>query len=368
MAITLDNAKLYSKLEISNIREKELADIVRDAPIAIAFGYPDGRLDNCNAAFSELTGYTISELQHINWNDVLTPDKWKTVEGELLSQLNALGKTITYEKEYIHKNGDIVPIELLASAEFDSEGHILRYIGFARDITDKKKVELKLVNYQKRLRNLAQDLTISEEIVRKQIAVDLHDNVGQLLSSSRMQLAKALDMEENPEVSIRLKSISQALRTATQATRESIFNLSPPQLNEVGLYAAAHDWMIDSIQNKHDISTSITGEDEIPDLEKNTRFLIFRSIRELITNVLKHAGAHHIKVNFEQRGDMLLISVEDDGVGFNYSSELLRLKSDSYGLFSIQERLTDLGGSMTIDSVINKGTKATLSVPFKNKV
>ncbi len=483
------------KLRVSNLREKELADIVRDAPIAIAFGYPDGRLDNCNAAFCKLTGYTISELKHINWNDVLTPDKWKTAEGEMLSQLNVSGKTITYEKEYIHKNGDIVPIELLVTGEFDSEGNILYYIAFitdiserkqaqeilqesenrfrgtfeqaavgiahvstdgrflrinekfceivgynqdemlsinfqkithpedldndighvqdllngeadsyfiekryirkdgivvwvnltvnlllretsepdyfisvVEDITDKKNVERKITEHQERIKKIANKLVINEEVIRRQIAVDLHDNVGQLLSSSRMQLARVLDMEENAEILIRLKNISQALRTAIQATRESIFNLSPPQLNEIGLYAAVHDWMQEHIDKKHDIGTSITTEGDIFDLDDNTGFLLFRSVRELITNVLKHARAHHIKVHFEQRENTLLISVEDDGAGFDYSPELLRLKRESYGLFSIQQRLLDLGGSLTINSVLTKGTIVTLSLPLKEDI
>jgi PAS domain S-box-containing protein len=132
------------ELEASIKREKELADIVRDAPIAIAFGYPDGRLENCNDAFSELTGYSIAELQQINWNEVLTPLKWRASEGEKLNQLSVSQRSVQYEKEYIRKDGTTIPIELTVAAKFDPNGNIIHYTGFISDITERKQAEIAL--------------------------------------------------------------------------------------------------------------------------------------------------------------------------------------------------------------------------------
>ena len=125
-------------------REKELANIVREAPIAIAFGYPDGRLENCNDAFSKLTGYTIAELQQIDWNEVLTSPQWRTSEEEKLSQLSVSQKSVQYEKEYIRKDGIRVPIEITAAAKFDPAGNIIHYTGFISDITERKQAEIAL--------------------------------------------------------------------------------------------------------------------------------------------------------------------------------------------------------------------------------
>jgi signal transduction histidine kinase len=83
-------------------------------------------------------------------------------------------------------------------------------------------------------------------------------------------------------------------------------------------------------------------------------------------NVVKHARASRLKVDFKSNKEMLEITVQDDGVGFNYNPDLLRYKSNTYGLFSIQERIIDLGGTLIIDSVIDKGTKVKLLVPFKD--
>ncbi|MRT94382.1 PAS domain S-box protein [Ancylomarina sp. 16SWW S1-10-2] len=140
------------KLKASLEREKKMADIVRSAPIGIAVGYDDGRLDDFNLAFSELTGYTISELHQINWREDLTPSKWKNFEEKKLSQLSPLQKSIKYDKEYIHKDGHIIPIEFTVSAKFDSEGNFLNYFGFAEDITDRKQVEIELKESEKHFR------------------------------------------------------------------------------------------------------------------------------------------------------------------------------------------------------------------------
>ena len=82
-------------------------------------------------------------------------------------------------------------------------------------------------------------------------------------------------------------------------------------------------------------------------------------------NVLKHARAKQLKVDFSTKNEKLEISVVDDGIGFNYNPDLLKLKSNTYGLFSIQERMFDLGGTIIIDSAFGKGTKAKLVIPLK---
>ncbi|MDM8541490.1 PAS domain S-box protein [Desulfococcaceae bacterium HSG9] len=128
-------------LKKSQKREKELADIVRSSPIAIAFGYPDGRLEHCNAALAEMTGYTEEELQAIDWNKTLTPPRWNDIEAEKLHELIESKGSVLYEKEYIRKDGVVVPIELLVTATFDTEGNVVHFTGFCTDITERKQAE-----------------------------------------------------------------------------------------------------------------------------------------------------------------------------------------------------------------------------------
>lgn len=294
---------------------------------------------------------------------------YEFMEGEVLQQRKSYGEEVFRtgmpiqfydEREGNYLDNSVYPV-------FDTVGEkVVNIAIFASDITERKKAEIQILDYQKRLKALANELTLAEEKIRKQIAVDLHDHVGQLLASIRMQLARIIDLAGDGEIANMMNNISLALVKAIQATRAAIFDLSPPQLNEIGLYAAAHDWIKEQIEKKHSIKTRITGEEEEYDLKENTRFLLFRSIKELMTNAVKHAKANQITLAMKRKEDFLEINVEDDGVGFNYNSDLLRLRSDVYGLFSIQERITDLGGSIEVDSVIGKGTKVKLVMPLKD--
>ena len=233
-----------------------------------------------------------------------------------------------------------------------------------RDISKRKKTETKILKYQERLKALASELIITEEKQRKQIATDLHDHVGQLLASSRLQMAAINNRMDKDDILLKIGSISQGMLQAIQSIRNAIFNLSPPQLNEIGLFAATSDWLEDQIELKHGIKSEIKGEDRIYLMDENTRFLIFRSIRELLINVVKHAKAEHIYVTIKEINKNLYVIVEDDGSGFNYHPELYRFKSNSLGLFSINERVTDIGGSMEIISTLGEGTLIKLIIPL----
>lgn len=142
-----------SELELSQsiIREKLMADIVRESSIGIAIGYPDGRLGMCNSAFQTITGYSEKELRDVDWNTVLTPPEWKESETLKLQELHNTKKPVSYEKEYIKKDGSRVPIELLVHPRFDKNRDVEYYFGFITDITDRKLSETKLQDNQKYL-------------------------------------------------------------------------------------------------------------------------------------------------------------------------------------------------------------------------
>ena len=322
----------------------------------------DGYFKEINPSWEKITGYTREELCTKPFIDFIHPDDTENTTTELKGLFEGRA-TIDFENRYITKSGKEIHLSWTVTPAPEEK----QMYCIARDITDRKMAELKIDQYQQRLKGLANELTISEEKIRKQIAVDLHDHVGQLLASMRMQMARITDMEENPELTVRMKSISQGLLKSIQATRAAIFDLSPPQLNEIGLVAATHDWMKEQIEQKHDIKTVISSDSEDFKLEENTRFLLFRSIKELMMNTVKHAKASQLTIALKTIGNMLEITIEDDGSGFNYNPDLLRLKSDSYGLFSIQERMSDLGGIMKVESVMDKGTLIKLTVPLSEK-
>jgi PAS domain S-box-containing protein len=129
--------------------EKTLADIVRNSPLAITFGYPDGRLEKANQAYFDLIGYSLEELKSIYWNETLTPPKWHNFESGKLSQITPKD-SVTYEKEYVRKDGSIIPVELNVYGRFDDLGNLVNYVAFVKDISKHKLYEKTLVNAKSR--------------------------------------------------------------------------------------------------------------------------------------------------------------------------------------------------------------------------
>jgi len=321
----------------------------------------DGYFKELNPAWEKMTGFTIEELKAKPFIEFIHKDDRAKTQQEIQELLKG-GHSFNFENRYLTKGGDILHLSWTATPILENN---LMYC-IARDISEQKASERKVLEHQERLRDLTHELTISEEKIRKQIAADLHDHVGQMLASSRMQLSRITDFENNPEITKRINSVSQVLLKASKATRAAIFDLSPPQLSELGLSAAVHDWMKEQVEKKHRIQTSVTGDWQEAGLDEISSILLFRSIKELATNVVKHAGASHLNVECKTKGRQVDITVMDDGIGFDFKPELLKIKSQRYGLFSIQERIADLGGELIVNSEIGKGSKIKMTIPLKN--
>ncbi|MEW6667379.1 MAG: PAS domain S-box protein [Thermodesulfobacteriota bacterium] len=133
-AISFENATLLK-------REQFLADLVRNASVVMATGYADGRLGIFNVAFQKLTGYDEEELKSVTWNTMLTPSEWREHEMQQLSQLHLTRSPVSYEKEYIRKDGSRVPIEMVVHPFFDDAGNISEYFAFISDISERKRDE-----------------------------------------------------------------------------------------------------------------------------------------------------------------------------------------------------------------------------------
>ena len=358
MALALDNARVYLELERSEEKFREVFESMTDV---FTRSDNDGKCLMISPSIYQVLGYKSKEILGKSFTDFYADPEQRI---EIVNQLQKTKKVENFEIDVVKKDGNTITISTNAKMYYNSKGEPLGVESIFRDITEQKLAGEKILKYQRRLKDLAQKITITEEVIRKQVAVDLHDHVGQLLASIRIQLSKVNKVEENPEIIDRIENISQALRGAIQATRDAIFNLSPPQLNEIGLYSAVQDWMKEQIEFKHGIVTSISGEDKNLPIDVNTRYLLFRSIRELMHNVVKHAQATKLDVNFCINNGSLEITVRDNGRGFDYNPDQLRLTSDSYGLFSMYERLNDLDGSLVVNSIIDKGSNIKLAVPI----
>jgi PAS domain S-box-containing protein len=269
---------------------------------------------------------------------------------------------------FIAKDGAKTPLDDSIAPIRDDKGNITGVVLVFRDATERKKAEKKLLEYQAKLKSLASELTLVEERERLRIATELNDQIAQSLVVSKMELEMLRESVYPTEVHSTLGKICDALGQAIQDTRSLTLDLSSPVLRVLGFEAAVAEWLVWQIQEKHGIISEFENDGQPKPLDDDLRAVLFRNMRELLHNVVKHAHAHKVKVSARKVGNQIYVSVEDDGIGFDPGKVVAMAgKTGGFGLFSIRERLEELGGHIEIDSEPGHGAKIILVAPLKQE-
>jgi len=217
------------------------------------------------------------------------------------------------------------------------------------------------------LKALAREVTRAEERERQRVAEVIHDQLQQLLSVARIKLGIALRQVGTKSHQENLSDVDDLIAESLDITRTLTAELSPAILRRSGL-AAALRWLGRWYEAQFAITVAVEAEDDA-DVEEEFRVTLFRSVRELLFNVVKHAGVTGARVQLERGADgRVRIQVSDDGVGFD--PEAVRARegtSGSFGLFSLRERLELLGGQFEVDSAPGRGASFTMIAPLPRR-
>ena len=212
-----------------------------------------------------------------------------------------------------------------------------------------------------RLRALATDLTVAEQSARRKLATELHDYLAQLLVVTRMKVGQLLKQDHDVEVRKMVEDVDQLLHQSLDYTRSLVSELTPQALYERGLGAALR-WLGDQMRRQQILNVEVSvGEADLR-LPESDAVLLFQSVRELLFNVLKHGQTDRAVVSMTYTQNVLSLTVSDQGCGFDLE-KLSNDRSDRFGLFSIRERMMDLGGEFDLQSEPGKGTVASLRLP-----
>jgi len=229
-----------------------------------------------------------------------------------------------------------------------------------------ERLEATVAHRTAELRLAATELLQSEAQERRAIASDLHDDLGQNLAIAKLKLS-AVELHDDGGESDRrcreqLKEVERMIDRSASSVRSLSTQLSPPVLHQAGL-GAALEWLADEMQRHYGLIVNLHVS-AIAALDETTSNALFRIVRELLINVWKHAGVLEASVILSMDPDRreLEITVTDDGVGFDREQTLKPSRNNSYGLFSIQQRVSFLGGTLRIDSSAGGGTTVMLSL------
>lgn len=350
---------------------------------------PQGRGTFANPAAELITGFRPDELigrvlheviHHTHPDDTPFPIEDSPLDLALPLQESVQG----YEDVFVHKDGHFYPVRC-AARPILKEGVSIGTVIEVQDITKERQAAedlralatdlerrvrertIDLVRSQDRLRTLASQLAMAEQRARHRLATELHDYLAQLLALGRIKLGHARRLlGAVPTGAEPLRELQDILDRALAYTRTVMAELSPPVLHDLGL-AAGLEWLGQQMA-RHGLTVTVTSEPEATELAtratEDLRVMLFQSARELLMNVVKHAGVRAAGLALKrEQSDRLVISVRDEGKGFDPAGLDRRPGgADQFGLFSLRERFEAVGGRMEVESAPGLGTTVTLGV------
>jgi PAS domain S-box-containing protein len=219
-----------------------------------------------------------------------------------------------------------------------------------------------------RLRELALDLTEAELRERRRIARILHDHFQQILVAAKLQVGVLLARVRAESLKASARQTDELLTEAIQVARTLAVELSPPILHDAGL-AAGLEWLRQRMLQQHNLQVDITADAEIDPGTEDVRAFVYESVRELLFNVVKHAGVREARLSVRRRDGEIQVTVEDGGVGLApgpVPNPFRNQVPTGTGLFSIGQRLELLGGSLSFEKAGGQGTCVKLCIPIQD--
>jgi signal transduction histidine kinase len=206
---------------------------------------------------------------------------------------------------------------------------------------------------------------VAEEGERRRIASALHDRLGHGLALAKIKLGMLQRAERSGASAGLTGEILGLLDEAIREIRSLTFELSPPVLHELGLEPAIED-LCDRLARASRVRFYCETDPQPRPLAREQRILLYRGLRELLHNIVKHAQARSARVGVHRTGSEIRILVEDDGVGFDVAALPGPTDTSSgFGLFSVREGLASVGGRLEIDSAPAKGSRIALVAPLE---
>jgi signal transduction histidine kinase/chemotaxis methyl-accepting protein methylase len=253
-----------------------------------------------------------------------------------------------------------VTVRPYLTADGKIDGTVIAIVDVDPVKRSEQEAEARVAAYQDKLRAMAFDAARAEERERRRIAADLHDRIGHSLALAQIRLGALRDTlpaEARPALLDCLHLIEESIAD----TRTLTFDLSPPILYDLGL-SAALSWLGEQLAERHGVEIVVEGDDDAG-LDPELASILFRVVRELLANVVKHARSPRARVSLDRDEGHLAVDVEDEGVGFD-DGPLAREGRGGFGLFSVREQIERIGGTMAIASEPGAGARIRLRVPL----
>jgi PAS domain S-box-containing protein len=369
--------------------EERLRTLANAAPSIVWTASPDGVITYSNEHWYKYTGISPEDNAR-NWAEmVLHPDDYERCVREWTKALETQPDEYLIEVRNRRYDGVYRWFQTRAIPMRDERGQVTSWYGVTTDIHDRietenalreNQEELKVLNenleqrVQERteeVRKLASELTKAEQRERHRIAHILHDDLQQRLYAIKMHtglLGNKLD-KHDAKLMYDLADVKEQLDDVIVVTRQLSVDISPPILKDEGL-AHAIGWLASQMKEQHGLHVELLADGPYILPDEDIQVLLFNSVRELLFNVVKHAGVDRAVVALERSNVHLRIEVRDQGRGFAQRTQGMPQNGDegeyrkpSFGLPTLRHRIGLFGGHMNVDSTPGSGTQIILTIP-----
>jgi PAS domain S-box-containing protein len=326
---------------------------------------PCNRIVDANLAAGVLLGQSREHLTGQRPHDELGQGR----PGVLMMLRDQLGAGEPTAREWTVLRGDGTQARLAVTARRLSDG---RCLALLRDAAPRQHeraaqgiaadLERRVEQRTQQLRRLVRELEMAESRERRRISRDLHDDLGQLLAAAGIRLA-GLCQHPRDDVRRAALEIAELVEQANFSTRSLAAQLEPAVLYELGLLPAL-EWLAEELGLRYGLDVNLHDDGQPKPLPQEARSIVYRTVRELLINVAKHAGVKQATVNLQREGRWLSVRVGDAGAGFAVDPAGVTATA-GMGLVSVRERLSYMGGSFEIRSGLGDGTEAVLRLPLE---
>ena len=348
-------------LRESSMHTQAILDNVVDAVITIG---RDGLVESFNRAAIHIFGYEAREVTGRNVS-MLMPDQVRLNHDSYLRHYHETGEARVIgkarEMQARRKDGNLFPVSLAVS-RISYQGKVT-YIGLIRDITERTRATEALEEKSRQLRSLSRRVLEAQETERRRVAHELHDELGQSLTAIKINLQSRERFKDRSPTELNAENL-RIVEDALQHVRRLAVALRPSVLDDLGLIPALRGI---AEQTSARSGFAVRFQPNLPPvrLPPDVETACFRIVQEALTNIARHANAHHVDIDLFHDGEALVLGIHDDGCGFDFSAVRERAAAgDSIGLLGMKERATLLGGQLDIESIPGMGSTLRLRCPL----
>lgn len=355
-----ERARAEAVLRESEARERLLIQHARAG--FMIYDFAGDRIIRVNDSLIQMTGYSEAELLTMTVADLMTEAGRMLFDTRRKDILAGRPVSPNVEYEGRKKNGDIWWCLLNAVISYEG-GRAGNANVVVTDITHLKDAENKLLEYQRKLKGLAVRLSMAEEDQRRNMASRLHEIIGQELFVLLLQLDRFEKKLALPDKIPAVHQMRDQVLKIIRETKDLTFDLSPPALYDFG-FREALEALSRTVSSRHGISVTTDFKGEMDAIADEIKIIVYRCLKELIHNTVKHARAGNIHIRLENNSAGFQVAYRDDGIGFDADEAAPGPRvREGFGLFDIREKMGHLGGDLVIDSRPGEGVAIRMAIP-----